>query len=185
MKHINLLPKSEQKELRLLFFADDLIRFWIWIVVSLLIFAALTFLANEYLRSEVAETEGQIAQQRQILKSDDNEIVKQKVEELNYEVSTIKNLQINHYYWSDALVELVNLLPADIDLNLLSMDRVTGEVAIEGVAGSRDSVLKFWSDIHKSVYFKDIDFPLANLNRATEDPFRFSFFVKVEKVKNP
>ena len=185
MKQINLLPKDEQRELKLLFFADDLLRFWIWIIISLLLFGGVTFLAKEYLNRQVADTEGQISLQKQILKSEDNELLKQRVEELNYEVSTIKNLQLHHYYWSESLKELATLLPVDITLNLLTMDRTTGLVEIEGVAGSRDSVLKFWSDMHRSEFFKDIDFPLANLNSATDDPFTFSFYIQPEKLKKP
>ncbi|MBX4187498.1 MAG: hypothetical protein KW802_04625 [Candidatus Doudnabacteria bacterium] len=49
MKLINLLPKSEQKDLKLQSFADQLLLFWIWALVSLVFFVALTYTAQIYL----------------------------------------------------------------------------------------------------------------------------------------
>jgi Tfp pilus assembly protein PilN len=185
MKSINLLPKSEQKELKLQSFVDQLTIFWVWVVISLAFFLALTYVARIYLGGQVSDVESQINSEKQVLKSSDNELLKQQVEGLNAQINAIKNLQSQHYYWSQALDELAKLLPADISLDSLSADRTSGKVQIQGVADTRESVLKFWADMHKSAYFKNIDFPLANLDSATKDPFSFTFFIVPDKLKSP
>ncbi len=183
MKQINLLPKSEQRDLRLMFFSDQLIMFWVWVLVSLLLFISLTYIAKAYLSGQVASIEGEIALNQQILKQSDNELLKKQVETLNDQINGIKNLQDQHQYWSLALEELAKMLSTDISLDSVNLDRTSGRVSIQGVARSRESVLKFWSDVHKTDFFKNIDFPLPNLQKPVDDPFNFSFFINSEKIK--
>ncbi len=185
MKRINLLPKPAQQEVRLLFFGKQLLLFWIWALITLLIFLILTFIAKSYLVRELADVSGQVDSEKLVLKSSDNERLKQEVGNLNDQIKTINNLSSQHYYWSGALTELGRLLAPDIRLDLVSMERATGKVQIQGIAGNRDSVLRFWSDVHKSSYFKNIDFPLSNLNRATNDTFTFTFYVNADQLKKP
>ncbi len=184
MKQINLLPKSEQRELRLTFFNEQLIRFWIWILVCLLLFVSLTYIAKAYLSGQVAGIEGEIALSEQVLKSSDNEQLKSQLEVLNQELNSIKHIRNQHRYWSIALEELAKMLSPDISLDSVIIDRTGNKVDIVGVAGNRESVLKFWSDVHKSEYFTNINFPLANLEKPILDPFSFSFTVNEEKVKS-
>ncbi|MBX4187497.1 MAG: PilN domain-containing protein [Candidatus Doudnabacteria bacterium] len=123
--------------------------------------------------------------EKNVLKSSDNELLKQQVEAINTQTVTIRNLQGQHYYWSEAFHDLATRLPADIVVDELTADRPTGKVTMEGVAGNRESVLKFWADMHKSEFFNNIDFPLSNLDAATNDPFVFSFFIVPDKLRNP
>lgn len=183
MKRINLLPKSEQQEVRLQFFTKQLVVFWLWVLISLLLFLIITLVVQSYLKGQVTSIDTQINADRQVLKSSDNEILKQQVGDLNNQISNLKNLSAQHYYWSKALAELGNLLAADMQVDLLSLDRASGKVEIRGTAGTRDSVLKFWSDIHKSAYFKNINFPLSNLEKPVSDSFTFTFYVNPESLK--
>jgi Tfp pilus assembly protein PilN len=185
MRQINLLPKDEQRDLKLMFFSDQLIMFWIWVLVSLLLFISLTYIAKAYLSGQVADIEGDIALNQQVLKQSDNELLKQQVEGLNDQINGIKNLQSQHQYWSKALAELARMLSADVSLDVVVIDRASGKISIQGVAGSRESALKFWSDVHKTTYFRNIDFPLPNLQKPTDDPFSFSFFINPDMIKSP
>lgn len=185
MKTINLLPRTEQKEFKLQIFAGKLMMFWVWVIGSLLVFFAVTLAARIFLSSEGSDALARIDVQKQTLKSSDNELLKQQVEGLNGQIAKIKNLQSQHYNYSEALKDLADTMPLDITLDQISIDRATAKVDIMGVAKSRDSVLKFWSDMHKSEYFKNINFPLDNLNAATDGPFSFSFYLNLAKVKQP
>jgi Tfp pilus assembly protein PilN len=185
MKQINLLPKTEQRDLKLQFFSDQLITFWIWVFISLFLFISLTYIAKAVLSARVSEIEGQIAYESQILRSSDNEKLKEEVEGLNTEVKNLRFLYGQHYYWSPALQELSRLLPEDVSIDLLNMDRATGKVDISGVAKKRESMLLFWANVHKSEYFKNINFPLPNLDREENDPFSFVFYINTDKLKKP
>src|SRR5688572_25875617 len=114
MNLINLLPKKEQRDLTLHFFGEQMVRFWVWILITIALFLGLTFLAKEQLNREIADTEGQIALRKQVLKTADNELLKQQVEGINNQMNAILNIQSQRYYWSEALIELSKLLPADI-----------------------------------------------------------------------
>src|SRR6185436_16492991 len=122
MKRINLLPKTEQRELKLQDFADQLTLFLIWAVISVIFFVALTYTAKIYLGGQMTETESQIAVEKQVLKSSDNESLKKQVESLNSQIAAIKNLQSQHYYWSKSLTELAKLLPVDIVVDVLTAE---------------------------------------------------------------
>jgi Tfp pilus assembly protein PilN len=184
MKLINLLPKAEQRELKLQSFADQLTMFWICAIVSIVFFVALTYTAKIYLEGQMTETESQIAVEKQVLKSSDNELLKKQVETMNAQIAGIKNLQSQHYNWSAALMELARLIPPDMIIDTLDAERATGEIHIEGMSATRESVLLFWANMHKSEYFGDINFPLSNLNFPTNDPYEFTFYVVPEAIKN-
>jgi Tfp pilus assembly protein PilN len=184
MKLINLLPKTEQRELKLQSFADQLTMFFICAIVSVIFFGALAYTAKIYLESQMTATDSEIVLKKQELKTSDNELLKKQVETMNSQIAAIKNLQSQHYHWSAALNELAKLIPSDMVVDSLIADRVTGKVVMEGVSGTRDSVLLFWSNMHKSELFGDIDFPLPNLNFAENDPYEFTFFVVPEAIKN-
>ncbi len=183
MKRINLLPKSQQREVSLLLFSKKLESFWVWVFMSLLLFFVLSYITKSLLVIQGEQIDAQIGLDKEVLKSADNEVLREQVSELNSEIKSIQNLNAQHYHWSVALKELGNLLPSDVQVSLLSFDRTTGKVEIQGKAGKRDSVLKFWSDIHKSVYFQDINFPLGNLDSASDTDFSFIFYVKPEALK--
>lgn len=185
MKRINLLPKSELRDIKLGFYAGQFLVFWVCVMITLVVFLILVIVSRTYLTNQVNQTQDQISVQKQVLKSSDNELLKQQISDLNDQTSNIQNINAQHYYWSKALVELGNLLVPDIHLDLLTLDRATGQIYIKGIAGSRDSVLKFWSDVHKSAYFKNINFPLANLNQAADDSFEFTFYINPASVKQP
>ncbi|OGE82792.1 MAG: hypothetical protein A3B10_03875 [Candidatus Doudnabacteria bacterium RIFCSPLOWO2_01_FULL_44_21] len=185
MKVINLLPKNEQKETKLQFFAHSQLSFWIWTIISLTICLILVLAARFYLNSSLTATANEVANKREILKSSDNELLKQQVEGLNRKIAGINNLQKNHVYWSTALAELARLFASDIQLDFIFVDRPTGKIEVQGVAANRDSALKFWADLQTSLYFKDINFPLSNLERATNGSFTFTFFASIENLKQP
>jgi cell division protein FtsL len=185
MKQVNILPKKEQKELALHFFGEQLVKFWVWVFISLFLFIALTYTAKVYLNAQVTDIDSRIAAEHQTLKSSDNEKLKQQVSDLNKHIDMIRNLDSQHYYWAPVLIELNRLMSTDMSFNAISFDRPSSKVVVQGLAGSRESVLKFWADMHKSDYFRDIDFPLENLNFATHDPFNFSFFLEPAKLKSP
>lgn len=185
MKRINLLPKSEQQEFRLQLFSKQLLAFLAWVITSLVIFLGIAIGARVLLEQQVKDVDQQIGLDKQILKTSDNERLKSEVTDLNNQILGIKNLASQHYFWSSALAELAKIFPADMQIDLISLDRSSGQVDVQGTAGRRDSVLKFWSDLHKSEYFTNINFPLPNLNQATNDPFTFTFFLNPEKIKQP
>ncbi|OGE88907.1 MAG: hypothetical protein A3J07_04410 [Candidatus Doudnabacteria bacterium RIFCSPLOWO2_02_FULL_49_13] len=185
MRRINLLPKIWQREFQLHLFANQLLAFWLWILITLVVFLIVVIVGRTYLISQNQQVLAAIETKRQTLKTSGNEELKLEILRLNQDIANVDKLNANHYYWSQALTELGNLLPSDLQIDLLTLDRATGKIEIKGTAGNRDNILKFWGDLHKSAYFMNINFPLSNLNQATNDPFTFTFYINPETVKQP
>lgn len=183
MKTINLLPKREQKEIRLGFLFNYLKNFWLVVIISLLIVFLLALALKIYLAATIKQTQQAIAQAQNLLASSDNQKVQNEVLALNDDINTIKNLRLQHYYWSNALEELANLMPADFEINILTFDRATGKVDLTGTAKNRPSIIDFWGAMHKTDYFRQINFPLTNLEKANDVPFTFTFYLNVRRLK--
>ncbi len=184
MKLINLLPKSVTRELQLDLIARQVLNFWIGLTLTLAIFFTLIWGSVFYLKSEMQKTENDIAQQKEILSSSNTKDLQVRVSTLNKKIDTIQDLRAQHYHWSEALIELDTILPADMVIEGLTMSREAGKITIAGVAGKRDSVLQFWSNVKKSKYFRDINFPLTNLQEAEDGPYTFTFYIKPENIQH-
>ena len=183
MKHVNLLPKTEQTELRFAFFSEKLLRFWIWAAVSLAIFFTLSFLSEFYLNGIMSSTQLSIVDNKVLLDSSDFRALQNEILVLNRDISEIANLQSRHYYWSKAFVEFANLVPADMQMDQVIFDSATGKIIISGQAKTRQSMLALWANVIKSEYFENINFPLTNLEKPENPDFTYTFFVKRDKFK--
>ena len=185
MKTINLLPKEEQKEILLEFLFSHFSFFWIVAIGSLLVFLGLVFGMKIYLNSKIQSTQAQITASQATLNSTDYKGLQDQVLQLNGSIREINNLITQRYYWSKALVALSDLVPSDVQLNQVLLDRVTGRIDISGQAATRESVITLWSAVIKSEYFKNINFPLANLEQAKVANFNFTFYVNKDKINQP
>lgn len=185
MKRINLLPKIEQREFKLELLAKQFLTFWLWVMITLVIFVLAIIASQIYLAKQNQIIKEALIVKQQTLASTGTAQLKSEIVSLNSQVANIKTLSVNHYYWSKALADLGNILPADAQVDLLTLNRASGQIDIQGTAGTRESVLQFWSELHKSQYFKDINFPLSNLDQAVNAPFTFKFFVNTETIKQP
>jgi Tfp pilus assembly protein PilN len=180
-KQINLLPKDEQRELKFELVSNQLIFFWSAVIVSLIVFTILAQATHIYLNNNVNKIQSSIDQDNQTLNSSDYKNIQNQIMALNQNIREIKNLDSQHYYWSSALVQLSNLISSDMQLNGITFDSGTGKIEITGQAKVRDSVLNFWSNVIKSDYFKNIDFPLNNLEKSKLSDFNFTFFANKTK----
>ena len=185
MKLINLLPKDEQKELKLELIASQVASFWVFAVLSLVALFTLSFTAEILLKQTIENKNEEIAGQKRSLEAADIKEVEQQVVALNDQIKAIRNLQQQHYYWSKALVEIGNLTPQNLHFSILSFDRSSGKVEVTGTAGSRASVIEFWANIKRSNLFKNIDFPLANMEKATDGGFSYTFYINEPEIKKP
>lgn len=183
MRIINLLPKTEQKEIMLEQVAGQLLNFWLWVIGSLLIVFILLIVTIVKLNITITETETEIAKNKEALKSAANQQLEKQVVNLNVEIDKIHKLRSEHYRWSNGLIELGSIIPSDLVIDFLSLDRATGKAEISGTAEDRGSILKFWADMHKSKYFKNIDFPLTNLERARDTSYSFTFYINDSQIK--
>lgn len=183
MKSINLLPKSVNRDLQLELIGKQLMGFWVRAVILMVIFFLLSLATIVYLQSEIGSAEQSIKQNKETLSSSDTKALQTRVQALNNSIANLKSLQDQHYYWSTALIELANLVPADIELDSVVLDRATNRIDLAGRARTRDSAILFWAAIKKDKMFRDINFPLKNLEKAQDSDFTFTFYVNPSELK--
>ncbi|MBX4187761.1 MAG: hypothetical protein KW793_01335 [Candidatus Doudnabacteria bacterium] len=181
-KIVNLLPKEEVSEFRLEQMAGQIFSFWIWTLATLAAVFVLSLGSSVLLTQRISANQNDIENKRQQLRSSATKQLELEVSTLNRQIALIENLRKDHYYWSNAFLELLDLLDTDARVNLVEMDRATGKVDVSGTSGDRDSVLSFWAAVKKSNMFKDINFPLTNLERDVDANFNYTFYVKPEEM---
>ncbi len=183
MKTINLLPSSENKEVKLQLMSIQLTNFWFYIVSGLIMFGLLALIVTILLRNQISQTTNNIADKQTELASSNTQQLESRVQGLNSQIRSIKNLTNNHYEWSRALIEISRVTPEKVKLNLLDVNTVTGKVDLSGTAEDREAVIEFWSNVKKSKYFKDINFPFSNLERETDASFSYTFYLNRDLFK--
>lgn len=183
MKILNLLPKEEVKELQYEQYGSQIFRFWTSTVLALIVLFVISLAGNFWLSQKISINNSEIENKKQELSTAATKQLEQEVSELNAQIRLIDSLRRNHYYWSNALIELSYLLDTDAKFTSVQMDRETGKVQVNGEAGDRDSVLAFWAAVKKSEMYKNIDFPLTNLEKDEGAEYTFTFFINPEKVK--
>jgi Tfp pilus assembly protein PilN len=183
MKIINLLPKSAQKELQLQQQAEILKQFWVSVSLVLLVLFLMSFAAEFMLKQNTIAVESEIIDLRRELSTAANQKLDDEVKALNTQIKTLNTLQSQHYYWSNALVELSRVMPTDLSVDFLTLDRSNGKVEIAGKGGSRISVLLLWANIKRTKMFKDINFPLTNLEKSEDGAFTYVFYINPDEVK--
>lgn len=183
MKIINLLPEEEAKELKLEVASHQLTRFFAIVASSLLVLFILAFGAKFFLKNEIGKDNNLIEDLQKQLSSANNQALEKQVVTLNGQIKTIKIIDQQHYYWSKALVELGNMSPSDFHLDTVTLDRGSGLITVSGVSDSRSSVITFWSNVKKSQYFSNINFPLTNLEEPSDTHFSFTFNINPDTIK--
>ncbi len=185
MKIINLLPEHELKEIKLDIMSSQVFRFWFWILISLGFLFVLAVAANLLLSQRITSNNNEIEARKQILSSSSTKQVEQQVLELNKQIKLIETLRSDHYSWSKALIEMAYMVDSETRITSMTMERITGKVVVSGRAADRESMLAFWSTVKQSKLFKDINFPLTNLEKDQQADFTFSFYVNASELKKP
>jgi len=185
MRLINLLPKENQKAFRLEQAADVMLEFWTWTIVSLLVLTTAIVVATFYLGNQIQTIENSIAERQDVLNSSDYKALQTQIQEINSHSKEVKSIKEQHLYWSKALIALAQIIPPDVQLSQVTISRDTGKIDIAGQAQRRDSVILIWSNVLKSQMFRDINFPLPNLEKANFPNFTFSFYVNKDQLSEP
>ena len=184
MKIINLLPQSELKELSLQLAANKLLKFFAFVFISLLCVFMVALATRFYIEGTIDQSKSDVVHLQQQLSDQKNQDLEKKVQALNTEIRNVKLINDQHYQWSLALIELGNITPNGVHMDSVNFDRATGRVDVRGYADRRDDVIQFWSNVTKSSYFGGINFPLNNLEQATNTLFTFSFLIKPGMIQN-
>ena len=183
MKIINLLPKTQQTELR---YQAMLHRFWGVLGLSLVSFALVflaQFAAKIYLQieakvyiSEIADLQGQVSKQ-------DNTEIKGKIKQINDTVTDYKTLADSSPKLSKAIAAFAELPPPGIKINSISLDAARKVINVNGQGATREAIIQLYNNIHESKNFYNVDYPLENVVKPSNQTFHFTFYIQDILIK--
>ncbi len=100
--------------------------------------------------------------------------IKNKVNNINKKLQEINEIQKDYFNFYNPVIELGNLLPGNVQINLLNLDKNKLTFSLKGLAKTRDDLLNFQKNLESSSIFKNIKFPLSNFFSKENIIFEFS-----------
>lgn len=177
-KYINLLPPEEQQEIRLARINYQIQNFGSWLVLSIFVLLVFLVIARMFLISELEVVFQQVREAAHTLSDSEKTKIRAEVQGLNQDLKNANILQAANQSWSPILRELASILPADVTLDSLKITREEKKIEINGRAAKRDSVLQFRRNLIGSENFQNVNFPLMNIEKATDAPWKYRFYIK-------
>lgn len=165
---LNLLPKEErvicEQEGNYAIIKNSLYLFLvIFIFISVTILWARSFLEKNF--SGLLENGSSSSSMTEI---------KNKIKEINKKLQKISGIQKDYFNFSYPLIEISKLLPQNVQINFLNLDKPKKQFVLSGYAKTRDDLLKFQKALEDSPLFANIKFPLDNL--LLKENINFEFF---------
>lgn len=102
----------------------------------------------------------------------------EEFKKINAEIENIARYQGMHFYWSELITLLQELVPEGVVVvELLTKDYT---VSLSGQAGTRDQFLQFEEALKGSACVSDVRVPISNLFSQKEVDFQIDFKLKKE-----
>ena len=175
-RYINLLPPEEQKRVKLEALNFAVAGFGVWVLLSLVFFITLIFAAQVLLNQEIDDVNRQVAARQRELQNIKQPAAQKEIELLNRNSANLQALLPAHQDWTPILVELAAAVPSDLIVDSLVITREDRKIEITGHGATRESVLKLRESLHASSYFRNVNFPLSNLEKARNVEWKYRLY---------
>lgn len=171
---LNLLPKKLKKEIE-----SKKANVWVvgMFILSFVIFGLtieLFFATKKLLSSNLESLEEQHNAFGQYFDSEKNQEIEQKVNTINKMFINIDKIQKGRTSWSEIMVELTLIVPSEVKLYKVEMDKLENKVVITGFAQSRDDLLRFEESLKNFDYLGSVDLPSDFLIEPRDIPFELN-----------
>jgi len=184
MKIINLLPKDKQRELRYEALFHSLFAAAVAGLASLLLVAVLETGLGVYLSRQQTAVAAQIEQTKRLSNKEENSQLKAVIDGINLQMKDYQDLSNTSPSWSKALHYFAADVPPQVKITTFTADSVKKEINISGYAPAREQVIELYNTINDDKgHFRDINYPLENVARATDVDFHFTFYAQDSVLK--
>jgi Tfp pilus assembly protein PilN len=184
MKIINLLPRIKQQELRYEELFHSVLTAAIFGFVSLVLVVLLKVGLGVYLQQQQTAVAAQIEQTKSLSNKEENAKLKSTIDNINLQLKDYQDLSNASPLWSNALRFFAADVPDQVKITTFVADSAKKQVDIGGFAPTREQVIALYNKINEDKeHFRDIDYPLENVARATDVDFHFTFFVQDSVLK--
>ena len=172
---LNLLPPIKKQDIKNLLFWQRCLNFaWIFIFAASIFgcLLATTWLYNYIQYKAIVQlvTVNQASSQGQKIKD-----LEANIRDANNNLDQLTKLDLARTSNFKIIEELIYLLPPNIKLNSLSLNRANNQGSLAGHADQRQDLLTLKANLENSDYFKQIDLPLNNILKENNIDFSLSF----------
>lgn len=178
MIHLNIIPEKIKNEIKLRFFYKVSKKFlYLLIIIASVIGIVLMtseFILYSFLAKEISNSPIDF---KSSLSTSQN-----KVTDINTKINLLEKMQGNFIQWTILLNSLTNIIPEEIRLNSLSINRDPATISFNGTANKRDDLLNFKEALEGSILFENIDFPIQNLLQKENINFEIKAKLKLDEV---
>ena len=96
-----------------------------------------------------------------VTKNTDN--YSKQIKEINKQIASIETAQKDSIAWPPLLAAVFNNVPNDIKLNSITFNKIDNKLNINGVAGTRTSLIELREFLENNKNFSVISFPVQSL----------------------
>ena len=100
--------------------------------------------------------------------------IKRKIDYINNKFQDVSKIQKGFLDFSKPLIHLSGLLPENVQISMLNLDKDNLHFLFKGMAKNRENLLEFQKKLEDSSIFEEIKYPLSNLLYKEEINFEFS-----------
>jgi len=174
-RYINLLPGTDQQTIKTKRISNQIWKCGVAVSCSLVALWILLYGTGLYLNIEHRATKVRLATEMRALGELESTSAKQEIEKFNSDLINFGKLQQVRHTWAEVALEIARIIPTNMRLDSMSIVGRDGFVEISGNGGDRAAILGFRENLIASPFFENVNFPLANLERATNAPWSYRF----------
>lgn len=175
---INLLPTNEKELLRLEKIYRSLMFFGRIFFAALLTLVVLLSIILAFLKIQLAEVKKNSLMENQSASAREMEALKNEVSFANQKLLMISQVRNEQKFSPLILEDFSRLTPSGIQFFSFFFDGKTQKASLDGHAASRDIFISFKTALENNPRFSQVDSPLSNLTKSTENNFHVSFEIK-------
>lgn len=180
---LNLLPPWEIRKVKFLFFRRYIIIVAVLIITAEIIFSAGLFGMNIFLLSQYEKEKKNTEIQNQSVETEEIKKNEKKINDFNNYLQRLDTIRNNHVNWTVVVDAILNSRSEETKLDTITIDDESKKISIKGIAQTRESFLKFKSELEKIKYFHDFNSPLSNVINPANINFSLDFLVKTEEIR--
>lgn len=142
----------------------------IWLVLIFTLVMAATFLSARIMLEEnnaTLITESTLVTQR-------NLSIDREVATINSSLKEIASIQKDFVKWSAFLVNFTAIIPPNVTINSLALEKGAQSLTLQGTAATRDEFLLLKNNLEQLPYLSEVNSPITNLLLKQNLDFQFT-----------
>lgn len=150
------------------------------LIVVVIILAGVLFFDKMLLAENIKTIETDIKDEESLILTQQGTTLEKSIKELNSQLQSIDNIQKSHLNLTLIIVKLAKLIPVNVQIDTLTLDKDTKIFSIKGLAKTRESLLELQNNLKSSSDFTKITAPITNITEKENIRFEYTGEVNLQ-----